>query len=170
MCGRICLVTNRSPFTFVSIIRSQSSRSASCRKSKPLASPALLIRMSGIQPSSTNSPAALATASRSRTSTCAVRTETPVSSDSSAASASSRSWRRAQRANAQPSAASFRAHASPIPADAPVITAFRSLSIRTLSRDLKSRWAPRFADTLPDASLTWAVTRCSAPVTLSLGA
>src|SRR5690242_15135190 len=120
MWGRIARVTFNSPFTFVSIMRSQSSGSPSWILAMPLASPALLISTSGTRSARTSASAARLTAGRSRTSTTATESDTRCAVPSSAATRSKRSARRAHRTRLAPSAAKRRAHASPIPELAPV--------------------------------------------------
>src|SRR5256886_334844 len=123
------------PFRFVSIMRSQSSGSPSWILDIPLARPALLMRTSGMCPPATRLAAAVFTAARSRTSTCASNTDVPWPSRSSALSRSSRSTRRAHSTSFAPSAAKRRAHAAPIPELAPVIRlSFPSIRLMRFTR------------------------------------
>jgi hypothetical protein len=123
-------VTLSTPRTFVSIMRSQSSGSASWIGASPAASPAEFTSTSTSRHVSGSAPSAARTASRSRTSSVIASVPMPCSCSSSSASASSRSPRRATSTSRSPAAANERAHASPMPLDAPVTTTVR-FAIRT---------------------------------------
>src|SRR5258706_8593361 len=128
MPGSTARVTQRSPFTFVSIIRSQSSGSADCTGSSPAARPALLTTTSSEVRRSRWPRRAASTAARSRTSKTSGVTGTPCFAESSRAIERRRSSRRPVTTTRAPSAAKRRAIASPKPLVAPVTSARRPFS------------------------------------------
>src|SRR3954470_18210260 len=115
--GSRAWVTRTIPRAFRSNIRAQSATSASSTVAASTAPPALL-----------TSTSTLSTAAASaRTESSSVTSHTTAAPPISAASSSIRSWRRAAQTTWNPSPASARAVAAPMPLLAPVTTAVRGM-------------------------------------------